>query len=261
MSTFHSDMEQNLGRLVCFCKIPMCFYREGKWTFSELGFIRLSQKKGQCLGSVPSSTCLYTQGAPSCPWRRCRSSLVAAEMFLRWVPPNPLPFALGKALRCDWGVLPNRREMLDAAKRESGRGRRKHMGCKPPPRKDCRACWSRSGTWEPASSEMTADGDKGRVAAGSKVVCFVGTPVNSHVVPEASKWLVPAPGRLIVGWHCGDVETQWDRRWRDMSQGWSGRCCLHSEDTVFSWGCCCNTNFRIAPLFWPGCRRVMSYSI
>jgi len=60
-------MEQSLGFFVCFCKIPMYFYREGKWTFSELNFIRLTYKKGQDMGNVPYSACLYMQGASGCP--------------------------------------------------------------------------------------------------------------------------------------------------------------------------------------------------
>lgn len=132
MSTFHSDVEQSLGLFVCFCKIPLYFYREGKRTFRELYFIRLSYKKGQCMSSIPYGACLYMQGAHGCPRRRCWPLLVATEGFLRWVPPNPLPFGLGEAPQRDRGALPNSHETLNAAKHKSGWGRRKHTGCKPP---------------------------------------------------------------------------------------------------------------------------------
>lgn len=67
MSTFHSDTEQSLGFFVCFCKIPLYFYREGKWSFSKLYFIWLSYKKGQRVGTIPYSACLYMRGALAAP--------------------------------------------------------------------------------------------------------------------------------------------------------------------------------------------------
>lgn len=239
MSTFHSDMEQNLGLLVCFCKIPMCFYREGKWTFSELGFISLVTKKDNAWAvflTAPACTHKMPPAVPEdsfgpCWWlQRCSSSESHQTCC---------PLALAKLcgvtkescqtdMRC-W-MQPNISQI----------GEGENMwAASSPPHKDCMVCRSCLGAWKPASSEMTVDGDKGRAAAGSKVMCFVGTPVNSHMDPKTSKWRVPTPERLIVGWHCSDVETQWDRRWRDTSQRQSGSCCLHSADIVFSWACCC----------------------
>lgn len=124
--------ETKFWDFVCFFKILMYFCREGKRIFSELHFIRLSNKQGQYMGNIPYSTRLYVQDAPRCPWSQCWPLLVAPVGFLKWVPDIALPLGLGKALRHDWGVLPSRHEMLNAAKHNSGWGRRKHMGCKAP---------------------------------------------------------------------------------------------------------------------------------
>lgn len=44
--------------------MTMYFYGEGKQTFSELYFIRLSCKKEQCTGRIASSPSWYVQSAP-----------------------------------------------------------------------------------------------------------------------------------------------------------------------------------------------------
>lgn len=198
MSTFHCHMEQSLGLFVCFCKMLMYLYREGKWAFSKLFFISLSDKKGQCVDSLLYSA--YMQGALSCPSGQCQPLLVASKVFFRWVWTNSLPVGTGKVLHCDPTLLPTRHEMLNTAKHNQVGQEENAWAASHPTSKGCTVCWSYSGAGKSAGREMSVAEGKGRVAAGNKVMPVLVTLVNSYVVLGTANELMPILSWLAMQW-------------------------------------------------------------